>query len=434
MLPDAVHVDPGGEGMIGPRDPLGELETSALALFLDDFFAGHDAGTEETARDAVAEFGRLAFQIDAGVLRGGPVARSHGERRADGPFRLRDRPRFARVRLDRHDGLDESGRRRHHRRGLEDMQVGRRSGESLVRGHAPHRLGALENAGEGVVVACRDGIVFVIVAAGAGDADPQQPRSDHGDLVVDDVHVEVFVHRLGGLRPEGEEAGRDELAVALAVVLRRHLVARDLLPDKDIKRPVLVEGGDDVIAIAPSVGEGGVAAEPVVAVRLAVAGHVEPMASPAFAEAWRSEELVNENGDGRVSAPFEIGEEGLNPVVRGSQPGQVEAQTAHEPFRRGVTRGFQAGFFDVCQDEPVDVRLRPGRVLHRGNGRVPHGLEGPVRRLRLDGRSHGHGRTAARIGRAHRDPLFEVGDDGGRQGLLRRHLEIVLPFQRVDEK
>ena len=49
-------------------------------------------------------------------------------------------------------------------------------------------------------------------------------------------------------------------------------------------------------------------------------------------------------------------------------------------------------------------------------------------------RSFGHGNRFAGIGRAHPDPAGEVGNDGFGEGLLGRHLEIVLVAQGVEEE
>jgi hypothetical protein len=89
--------------------------------------------------------------------------------------------------------------------GLQLVQRCLRRGEALMRGRAPHRLGALEDAGERVVIAGRNGVGFVIVAARAADAESHDAAADDVDLIGHDIHLEVVVHRLRRLRAEREQ-------------------------------------------------------------------------------------------------------------------------------------------------------------------------------------------------------------------------------------
>ena len=96
-----------------------------------------------------------------------------------------------------------------------------------------------------------------------------------GDLLVDrslaQFGVPHRVPRTGGNEARGHDAGR--------LVGKQH-VAGQLFLDETAVGLVLVQRVDDIVAIGPGVGPGFVF---VVAVRLAVVDHVQPMAGPTFA-------------------------------------------------------------------------------------------------------------------------------------------------------
>ncbi len=84
-----------------------------------------------------------------------------------------------------------------------------------------------------------------------------------------------------------QEAGRDERVLAV----RPQLVAGELLFHELVVGLVVVEGGDDVVAIAPGVGARAVG---VVAVAIGIAREVEPAAAPALAVLRRGEQAIDE--------------------------------------------------------------------------------------------------------------------------------------------
>ncbi len=72
-----------------------------------------------------------------------------------------------------------------------------------------------------------------------------------------------------------------------------HLVARDLLADELIVGHIVVEGSDDIIAIAPFAfalnDERGIDVE---ANGVGITGHIEPVPGPALAEARRRQQTI----------------------------------------------------------------------------------------------------------------------------------------------
>jgi hypothetical protein len=94
-------------------------------------------------------------------------------------------------------------------------------------------------------------------------------------------------------------------------------VAGDLFHHEAVEGEVLVEGADDVVAEAPGVGADVVL---FVAVGLAVADDVEPVAAPAFAVGGGGEEAVDERfvgvGGGVLEEGFDFGGGGGGGVGR----------------------------------------------------------------------------------------------------------------------
>ena len=203
-------------------------------------------------------------------------------------------------------------------------------------------------------------------------------------------------------------------------------VAGDLLADELVVRLVVVERVDDVVAIAPGVRVGEV---PRRAGRLAVAGDVEPVPAPAFAERGRGEQPVDDllEGVGR-----RVVDEGVDLLGRRRQAGQVERDPADQR-RAGRRRRPASG---------PSPRARPGRSgrcrraarRRRATGghlRLAQRLPGPVLLpellvLRRSACRSTTGRVDLRPGGAVLDPLRQVGDLLGRELLLRRHLEVVV--------
>ena len=152
----------------------------------------------------------------------------------------------------------------------------------LAEGH--FRRAELDRCEEGlhpVVVTDGDGVVLVIVTAGAGQSQSQKGRSGGVDDIVEGVapHAVLTVDR-------AMQESDTQLAF-LSIV--RIGVAGNLLPNEAVEGPVLVEGPDHVVPIAPDVGEGAVIA----AVGIGIARNVQPMPPPALAVARVSEQPVD---------------------------------------------------------------------------------------------------------------------------------------------
>ena len=211
MLPHAVDHHPRGEWMLRTGQPPGELEPAAL-FGIRDLNGRGPAGAEKTARDGGPEFFGIAVDVEFAIDHGPGLARAHGERCITGIFEGGSRRRAVRFVF----GNDGFRRRMHGDFGgrLELMERRLRCRESLMSRRAPEGLGAPENAGQRVIIAGGNGVRFVIVTARAADTEPHDAAADDVDLIGDDIHFEIVIHRLGRLGPESEQAGGDELRIA----------------------------------------------------------------------------------------------------------------------------------------------------------------------------------------------------------------------------
>jgi hypothetical protein len=90
---------------------------------------------------------------------------------------------------------------------------------SLPATAAVERVGAREESGHRVVLAGRNRIEFVVVAASAGDGQRHEASGRNLDLFSDDVHLEIRIVLSTRLRAEGQESGRDQQLIALLRVV-----------------------------------------------------------------------------------------------------------------------------------------------------------------------------------------------------------------------
>ena len=300
---------------------------------------------------------------------------------------------------------------------LEELLVGRRID---VRAEQRLFVGLFrggEDAVQAVVVARRDRIELVIVAARAGDSEAHEAAGNDIDAVVDDV---VLVAKK--TTAEREEAHRGERRF---VVAERELVGGELLHEKLVERLVVVERADDVVAIRVGKRKAALGIAHEVALRVGVARDIEPEAAPAFAVARRGEKTIHDTGVGIGRAVFE---KCLHLGGRRREAGEIVGDATEEGARVGgwSRRKFFRG--ELCEDEGVDGILDFGfSIFDCGDRGLGDGLEGPV----LAGARHVHrgrfGGGGARVGRAHFHPLLKGGDFFRGEFaafFFRRHLEV----------
>ena len=202
------------------------------------------------------------------------------------------------------------------------------------------------------------------------------------------------------------------VAILCSTVAPGQHVARELLDREVAEGEVAVEGVDHPVAVLP----GGAALVLLVAVRVGVAGEVQPGPRPALAVVGRGEEAVD---DLLVGVRAAVGEEGVDLRRRRGKADEVEAEPADERLARGLGRGREALLLEPREDERVDGVPHPLRARDRGHGGPRRLHVGPV-----DGRIAPPGRAAGARRSRHPgvDPGREPRDLLGRQRrLLVRH-------------
>ena len=152
------------------------------------------------------------------------------------------------------------------------------------------------------------------------------------------------------------------------------LVGRDLGDDEFVERPIGVEAGDDPIAVGVGLLVVAVFLEDV-ALRVGIAGDVEPMPGPAFAEARRGEQAID---GGFVLGIAGVGGEGVEFFGRRRQADEVVIQPAIQGPRRSLGRRRKSFRFQSCEYESIDIVASCGRVRNVGRGGALWMLEGPV--------------------------------------------------------
>jgi hypothetical protein len=165
-------------------------------------------------------------------------------------------------------------------------------------------IDAGEHRLEGVVVALRNRIELVVVAAGAVDGEALEGTHDRHHVVVaievlrhemvDGVFADADHERVVPGASSEEAEGRNRLRL-----VGKENVAGHLLGDESTVGLVVVEGADHPVAVRPGVGAGVVV---IVAVGVGVVGGVEPVAGEMFPVPRRGEELFDRTAGRAVDA------------------------------------------------------------------------------------------------------------------------------------
>jgi hypothetical protein len=274
-----------------------------------------------------------------------------------------------------------------------------------------------------VVIALRERLELVVVAAGALHGDAEQRRAEnlqrpfqHGVLVRTDF-VRVAVAAVGpvGTVPQ-EMDGFQELdhlrPDVSAAAITGEFIPRDLLAQELVPRLVGVDRAKDVIAIA--IRQRPVGVGPEVTVAVGVARRVEPVFAPPFAVALGVQKPFDHPF---IGVRLLVGEKLVDLLYRRRQAGEIETHAANQRFPIRLRADRQTGGFQFRLKETVDRRLDLRFVPHGRNRNVAERLESPVFvavRFRGD-----LCRQAARAGF---DPAAQNGFVVVRQRLLGGHL------------
>ena len=285
-----------------------------------------------------------------------------------------------------------------------------------------------EDAVEGVIIFGGDGVEFVIVAACAGDRHGEEAFADGIDAIVDDIVgiSEAFA--------DGEEAEGGEARVVWGDV--GEFIGGELFDDELVVGFVVVEGFDDIVAVGPSVGVTVIhfAVISFTANGIGVASGIEPVAAPAFAVGWGSEEAIDDAGEGLWG---DIGDEVADFLWGRGEAGEVVSGAAEEGFAGGVWGWEELLGFEFGEDESIDAGEAPRLIFDWGLGGFGDWLIGPVAAGFIGEAREFEFGIGARIWGAHFDPGgegFDLGIGEATAFFGGGHLEVfVLVIDRLDE-
>ena len=193
----------------------------------------------------------------------------------------------------------------------------------------------------------------MIVALRTSNRKTEKSRADNLDRVGHDLvfcHSRIGCSTVGPIGRHPQEARRYQfLDLVRPQVLQRphdHFIAGQLFLDETIKRHVIIEGLDHVVAVLVGIG-----ANPVVvgvALRVRVTGHVQPVPPPPLAVVRRFQATVDQPFVGIV--PLVI-DESLGLLERRRQPQQVQVDTPDQGQPICVSRKAQFLLFQPGEDE-----------------------------------------------------------------------------------
>ena len=199
-------------------------------------------------------------------------------------------------------------------------------------------------------------------------------RAHH--VVAIEVLRDAVIHRVGADRDHqrvvpwpGSHKAQRHGGLRIVGIER---VAGHLLFDETPVRLVVVERLDDVISIGPRIGAGVVV---IVAVRVGIVRHVEPVPGPVLAVARRRQQSVHKLF---VGVGARVGDKALGFFRCRRQSSDIERHAADQRPLIGGPSWLQSAFLEFCQDKAVDRIARPHRVFHRRQGRIVQRLKCPV--------------------------------------------------------
>ena len=297
-------------------------------------------------------------------------------------------------------------------------------------------VGVVEDAGEGIVVVRADGVVLVVVAAGAAHGEAQEPARRDVDAVV--ALVGARHRRIGDVVVPGtapEKAQRGDGALAFGLLQQ---VARDLRLDEEVVGHVAVEGLDHPVALDVGVGvalASRTARRQPAGVVLAEAGHVQPVPAPALAVVGGGQQPLDDLPEG---VRRRVADEGVDLLGGRGQAGQVEGGAPDELAAVGGPQRLKPLLLDLREHEAVDVVLGPVGVRGRGDVGIGQGPERPEVTLGGGYSAPGDRERRGDLGplRPSLDPLDEPLDFGvGELIRVARHLQVIVHMpERGDDE
>ena len=264
--------------------------------------------------------------------------------------------------------------------GLGIRRRGRRPVGVRVQRHQPRLRRApalpverrLENRPQPIVVGLRNRVVAVVVALGAVDGQAEQRRADNPHRIGDNlIASQVLVGRARarsiGRHPQ-EPRRLQPLNLFRGKVRGRRpneFVASQLLQHEPIDRQIGVHGSNHIVAELVRVSPWRVGTR--VAVRIGIAGDIQPVAGPALAMLWRSQQPIEPPF---VGVRRTVLRELFQFFASRRQTDQVERRAPQQCGSVGGGRHRQAAFGRGIRDEPIDWSPRGDRNKRCVGGRT----------------------------------------------------------------
>ena len=220
----------------------------------------------------------------------------------------------------------------------------------------PALLGVPEEGRHRIKILLADRVELVIVACRAVGGEPEPHPRRGGDPVVGVVR-EVFLFdgtALVGGHVAPVEPGGDLLLFAGP----GQQVPGDLLHGEPVEGQVAIEGPDDPIAVGPHLA---VVVE-VQAVRVGVAGGIEPIAGAVLTPLGRVHEAID---PALVGVGARVADELFHPFGPRRQTGEVEGGAPREAPTVGLGIGLEPLGFEPGQNERIQPTTNPASIFHR---------------------------------------------------------------------
>ena len=230
----------------------------------------------------------------------------------------------------------------------------------------------VEEGEKPVVVALRDGIVFVIVTTRAFQREPQPRHAERANAVGNILNPVLFVDdaTLGVDNVIASKTGGDALVQGGV----RQEIAGQLLRQKTIVALVGVEALNHPIAPTPH----GARRVVIESVGIGVAGHVQPIHRHTLAIGGRRQQAAHCRAVRRFAMLSRVSCERIRVLKRSRQASQVQRNPPQPSSRIRGCVGTQPIRLQPLEDESVDLIFHPARVRGLGRRRPLGRFKGPV--------------------------------------------------------
>ncbi len=228
-------------------------------------------------------------------------------------------------------------------------------------------LRAAEDAVQRIEIRRRNGVVFVVVTAGANHRQPHQSTGHHVDPVID-----LLLGAPQKTRPHREKTQSCQRRI---VRLQAEQIRCDLFADKLTVGFVIIEGTDHIVTVSPGKGVAEIHRREEI-LRVRIARDVQPVAPPAFAEMRRGKQFIDLGRDGRIGIAGKSRDKGFHLRITWRQSGEIEMQPFQKRRSIRTWRGGQALFPAPGIDQRIN-RRRP--LFQRFCRRFHHRLKRPMR-------------------------------------------------------